>query len=509
MAENSKDGISRRRLLGGAAAGAGGIAAGGMVGAPVAGAKPANRKADVVVVGAGFAGLAAAKEIRKGGHSVAVLEARDRVGGRVLNADVEGGEHVELGGQWVGPGQDRVLALISELGLSTYPTNVDGGNIYYRDGALQTYTGTIPPAQGPALVELATVIGKLNSMAAEVPRDAPQTAPHAAEWDSQTFETWKLANAQTQEARDLVDLAFSSVFAAEPRDVSLLFTLFYIATAGSFDNLINTAGGAQEDRIVGGSQRIALKLAKKLGKRVRLSQPVHLIRKRGGRMEVHGRTETWTAKRVIVALAPALIDAIEFKPKLPPMRAQLNQRVPMGSVIKCMAVYDTPFWRAQGLSGMATSNTGPVKLTFDNTPPPGARRAARVHGGHRRETFCPGLGGDRRAAVLGSFERYFGVEARNATEYLDKVWAADVWSRGCYVGYMPPGVLAGVGRRAARAGGPDPLGRDGDRDLLGRLHGRRDRVGPAGGGRGPGAALRNRVGAWQRPICPRCADAGS
>ena len=119
MAENSKDGISRRRLLGGAAAGAGGIAAGGMVGAPVAGAKAANRKADVVVVGAGFAGLAAAKEIRKGGHSVAVLEARDRVGGRVLNADVEGGEHVELGGQWVGPGQDRVLALISELGLST------------------------------------------------------------------------------------------------------------------------------------------------------------------------------------------------------------------------------------------------------------------------------------------------------------------------------------------------------------------------------------------------------
>ena len=435
-------GISRRRLLGGAAAGAGGLAAGGLAGAPAGAAKRSEREADVVVVGAGFAGLAAASAIREGGHSVAVLEARKRVGGRVLNAELEGGEEVELGGQWVGPGQDRVLALIAELGLSTYPTNVEGGNVYYRDGVLQTYNGTIPPAQPASLVELATVIGQLNRMAAEVPRDAPQTAPHAAEWDSQTFETWKLANVHTQEARDLVDLAFSSVFAAEPRDVSLLFTLFYIATAGSFDNLINTAGGAQEDRIVGGSQRIALKLAKGLGRRVRLHQPVHLIRRRGRRVEAHARSETWIAKRVIVALAPALIEAIEFRPKLPPMRAQLLQRMPMGSVIKCMAVYETPFWRAEGLSGMATSNTGPVKLTFDNTPASGTPGVLLgfMEGSDGRD-FAQASEADRREAVLGSFERYFGPQARNATAYLDKVWAADRWSRGCYVGYMPPGVL--------------------------------------------------------------------
>jgi monoamine oxidase len=359
-----------------------------------------------------------------------------------LNVELDGGEKVELGGQWVGPGQDRVLALIAELGLSTYPTNVEGGNVYYRDGALQTYSGTIPPAQPASLVELATVLGQLNQMAAEVPREAPQTAPRAIEWDSQTFETWKLANVHTQEARELIDLAFSSVFAAEPRDVSLLFTLFYIATAGSFDNLINTAGGAQEDRIVGGSQRIALKLAAKLGKRVRLEQPVHSIRRRGRRVEVHARTETWTAKRAIVALAPALTDRIDFRPKLPPMRAQLQQRVPMGSVIKCMAVYETPFWRGRDLSGMATSNTGPVKLTFDNTPASGSPGVLLgfMEGQDGRD-FSQASDADRRDAVLGSFERYFGAEARNASSYLDKIWAADPWSRGCYVGYMPPGVL--------------------------------------------------------------------
>ena len=281
------------------------------------------------------------------------------------------------------------------------------------------------------------------------------------------------------------------MFAAEPRDVSLLFTLFYIATAGSFDNLINTAGGAQENRIVGGSQRIALKLAKKLGKRVRLKQPVHLIKRHGKRVEVHGRNETWTAKRAIIALAPALIEGIEFKPKLPPMRAQLHQRVPMGSVIKCMAVYETPFWRAQGLSGMATSNTGPVKLTFDNTPASGSPGVLLgfMEGQDGRD-YAAGLDEQRRDAVLGSFERYFGSEARTgAIDYVDKVWAADPWSRGCYVGYMPPGVAARLGRRAAPAGRPLHWAGTETATVLGRLHGRRDRVRPARRGRGARRAL--------------------
>jgi monoamine oxidase len=446
--------ISRRRLLGGAAASAGGIAvSGSLAAAPEAPASSARRrKADVVVVGAGLAGLAAAREVANSGRSVAVLEARDRVGGRIQNLGIGDGEKVEIGGQWVGPGQDRVLALISDLGLETFKTYVDGDNVYYRDGAKQTYTGTIPPIPPAALVEVATMINDLNQMAAQVPVDAPQDAPLAAEWDAQTFQTWKLANVTNQEARDLADLAFASVFATDPADVSLLFTLFYIATAGDFNKLIDTAGGAQDSRIVGGSQRIALKLAAKLGKRVHVEQPVHRIRRRGGGVEVHARSETWVAERVIVALAPALIDRIDFRPKLPAQRAQLQQRVPMGQVIKCMSVYPTPFWRDEGLSGMATSNVGPVNLTFDNSPPDGSPgvllgfiegQAARDYASSSQE--------ERREAVLGSFERYFGARARtDAVDYVDKVWADDPWSRGCYVGYMPPGVLLGWGDELRR-----------------------------------------------------------
>ncbi len=445
--------ISRRRLLGGAAATTGGIAVSGPLAASAA-AKH-RRRADVVVIGGGFAGLAAARQVAAAGHSVAVLEARDRVGGRIKNVGISGDEQVEIGGQWVGPDQDRVLALIGELGLETFKTYVEGENVYYRDGVTQTYTGTIPPVSTAALVEVAQFIAGIDEMAAEVPVDAPQDAPRAVEWDSQTFETWKLANVTDPEARDLADLAFASVFATEPADVSLLFALFYTATAGSFNHLIDTAGGAQDSRIVGGAQLIALRMASQLGKRVRLEQPVHSIRQRKGSVEVRARDETWIAKQVIVALAPALIDRIEFRPRLSAQRAQLQQRVPMGQVIKCMAVYETPFWRADGLSGMATSNVGPVNLTFDNTPADGSPGVLLgfIEGSAARR-YVAASKQERAEAVIGSFERYFGSRARtDVIGYVDKAWADDPWSRGCYAGYMPPGALLGWGDELRRPAG--------------------------------------------------------
>ena len=147
---------------------------------------------------------------------MAVLEARDRVGGRTLNHALGGGEIVEIGGQWVGPTQDRILALIGELGLHTFPTFNTGKNVYYRAACDSTYTGAIPPANPVALLELAGVLQQLNEMARQVPLDAPWKAGRAAEWDGQTVETWKRAHAQLAETRELVDLGIEAVWAAEP-----------------------------------------------------------------------------------------------------------------------------------------------------------------------------------------------------------------------------------------------------------------------------------------------------
>jgi monoamine oxidase len=435
--------LTRRRLVGAGAVGAAGYAIGG----PAAGAEaaPRARKVDVIVVGAGLAGLAAGRKLKQAGKSFVVLEARDRVGGRTLNHHLGHGKVVEIGGEWVGPTQDRVLKLIEQLGLRTFKTFVDGDNIYYRGGSLQRYSGTIPPADPVALVELANVLAKTDSMAKQVPLDAPWNAPSALEWDSQTVETWKLANTIQAETRDLYDLAIASVFAAEPRDLSLLGVLFYTHAAGSFENLINTAGGAQDSRVVGGSQEISIRLAKRLGRSVVLGAPVYEIEHGGGRVEVSTRHGRFVAKRAIIAMAPALASRIRYSPALPALRDQLTQHVPMGTVIKCMAVYDRPFWRDDGLSGMATSDTGPVKLTFDNSPPDGKPGVLLgfIEGQEGRDLLAASKA-RRKAEVLASFERYFGKRARtDARQYIDKSWAADPWTRGCYVGYFPPGVLVG------------------------------------------------------------------
>lgn len=452
------NGLTRRRLIGSAAAGGAGVALGGLAGE----AEAARRKVDVIVVGAGLAGLAAADALRTAGKSYAVLEARKRVGGRTLNRSIGSGNVVEVGGQWVGSTQDRIFGLIDDLGLETFPTYVTGDNVYYRSanpGPLQkqTYTGTIPPANPVALGELQLTITQLDSMAAQIDPAAPWEAANAAEWDGQTFETWKLANTATDEARDLVDLAIASVFAAEPRDLSLLHVLFYIRAAGSFNHLIDTAGGAQDSRIVGGSQRIAIELAKRLRPNVVLGAPVHSIAHGKGRVRIKAGGVRYEARRAIVAIPPTLAGRIRYSPKLPARRDQLTQRVPMGSVFKCMAVYETPFWREDGLSGMATSDTGPVKLTFDNSPPgddgPGVLLGF-IEGQEARD-LEEAPKDERKEGVISSFERYFGAEARTGVKkYVEKTWAGEVWSRGCYVGYYPTGVLTGY-REAMRA----PVGR--------------------------------------------------
>lgn len=451
------EGLTRRGVLGAGAAGAAGLALG--AGGAAAAEKPkSTHRADVIVVGAGLAGLAAARKLRKQGKSVVVLEARDRVGGRTLNRKVAKGKVAEIGGQWVGSTQDRVFALIKELGLQTFPTFNTGDNLYYRTDAvtpLQRYTGTIPPAGIPALIELSQVLAKLDKMALEVPLDAPWTAANAVVWDSQTLETWKLANTTFQETRDLVDLGIASIFAADPRDLSLLGVLFYIHSAGTFENLINVAGGAQEQRIVGGSQRISIEMAKQLGKRVVLNAPVRTISRTKSGVEVKTPKGAWVGKRVIVAIPPTLAGRIEYDPPLPALRDQYTQRIPMGTVIKCLAVYPKPFWRDQGLTGQVTSNLGPVKLTYDNSPPGGTPGVLLgfVEGQEARKLLRKGDAG-RKSAVLDSLVRYFGAAAAKPREYIELSWADQQYTRGCYGAFTPPGVLLDYGDQTRKAVGP-------------------------------------------------------
>jgi monoamine oxidase len=416
---------------------------------------PDSREADVVVVGAGLAGLAAARKLTAEGLDCVVLEARDRVGGRTLNHSIGDEKIVEVGGQWVGPTQTRVLELMRELGLESFPTYSQGEHVIDYRGELNRYTGTIPKLRPHLLADFGQAQWKLDRMARKVPADAPWTAPKAKEWDSQTLWSWMRRNVLTQSARDGLSLGFEAVWAAQPEDISLLHALFYISSAGGLDALWDTEGGAQDARVVGGSQLISIRMAEELGDRIVLEAPVRGIAYEPDRVTVHADGIDVEARRAIVAMPPTLTCRIAYDPPMPALRDQLTQRIPQGTVIKCMAIYDRPFWRERGLTGQATSIEGPVKLTFDNSPPDGSPGVLLGFlEGNQARTLGAWDPERRREAVIDCFKRLFGPDAARPLDYVDKSWADEEWTRGCYGCYMPTGAWTAYGPQLRAPVGP-------------------------------------------------------
>jgi monoamine oxidase len=411
-------------------------------------------ESDVAVVGAGLAGLSAARALTAAGLSVTVLEARDRVGGRTVNEPIGDGKIVELGGQWVGPGQDRVLDLIGELGLETFATFGEGRNLIERRGTVRSYEGTIPKVNPLALAEVGLALRKIARLAGGVDPERPWESEHA-DLDRITFDTWMRRNVRTSAARDLLRLAIEAVWAAEPEDISMLHMLFYVRSAGSLDLLLDAEGGAQDSRVVGGTQLISLRMADELGDAIRLRSPVRRILWSGERALVLADGVECSARRVVVALPPLLAGRLVYEPGLPAARDGITQRMIQGSVIKTMSVFPEPFWRADGFSGQATSADGPISVVFDNSPPDGTPgillaffegRAARDAGLLTRE--------QRHRLVADSLVRLFGERAGRADNYLEKVWADDEWARGCYGGYLPPGAWTSHGHALREPVGP-------------------------------------------------------
>ena len=406
-----------------------------------------THEADVVVVGAGLAGLAAARRLKARDASVIVVEARGRVGGRVHNHDIGDGKVVEVGGQWIGPTQDRLAALAKELGIETFPTYGQGDNVMEYGGSLRRYSGSIPRINPAVLIDVERAQRRLNHLARAVPLDAPWEAPNAARLDGQTLATWMRRNLATKPGRMLLELGVEAVWAAQPEDMSLLHVLFYIHSAGSLEMLFGTEGGAQQDRFVGGSQRVPIRMAEELGEeRLVLGAPVRRIEHSQTGVTVHADGNELRGRRAIVAVAPTLAARIAYDPPLPGYRDQLTQRMPLGTVAKCMAIYDEPFWRAEGLSGQGTSDRGPVRLMFDNSPPDGSPGVLLgfLEGRRARE-----LGRlpeqERRTAVIDCFARLFGPRAATPDAYVERLWAEEEWTRGCYGCHMPTGAWTNYG----------------------------------------------------------------
>jgi monoamine oxidase len=414
-----------------------------------------GRRVDVAVVGAGLAGLVAARDLLAAGLSVLVLEARNRVGGRLLNHELKGGAVVEVGGQWVGPTQDRVMALAEELGVGLFPTYAEGEHFLAVNGAVKRYGGDDFALPEDALADVGETQQRLEEMASSVPLEKPWRATEAAGWDAQTLDTWLVANSKTEIGLRYWRTLVPALFSAEASEMSLLHFLFYCRSGGTIDRLVATHGGAQESRLDNGSQQLALRLAGRLGDTVRLGSPVRAIRQDDRGVEVTHDGGVVEAGRVIVALPPTLAGRIRYSPALPPLRDQLTQQVPMGYVTKVQIAYFEPFWRAEGLSGSAFSLDDEVSVIFDNSPPDlscGVLLGFLEGGNARRVGKLPPE--DRKELILSVFAKFFGPRAADPEEFVERDWAAEEWSRGCYGGRFGTGVWTGYGE-ALR----EPVGR--------------------------------------------------
>jgi monoamine oxidase len=401
---------------------------------------------DVVVVGAGLAGLIAARDLLAANVSVLILEARNRVGGRLLNHALTNGSVVELGGQWVGPTQDRVLALAEELGLGLFPTYTEGEHFLAMDGAVKRYVGEDIALPGDAFADVEIAWEHIQQMADEVPLKEPWSAENAGTWDAQTLDSWLVANTKTETGLGYWRTMVPALFSAETAEMSLLHFLFYCQSGGTLDRLVATHDGAQESRLEGGSQQLALRLADQLGDTVRLGSPVGAIRQDDRGVEVTHDGGIVKAGRAIVALPPTLAGRIRYSPALPPLRDQLTQQVPMGYVIKVQIAYPEPFWRAEGLSGSVFSLDDEVSVMFDNSPQDLSCGVLLgfLEGRHaRRAGKLPPE--ERKELVLSVLAKFFGPRAADPEEYVEKDWAAAEWSRGCYGGRFGTGVWTSYG----------------------------------------------------------------
>ena len=407
---------------------------------------------DVVVIGAGYAGLAAALRLHDAGEDFAVLEAADRVGGRVFS-ETRRGVRIDHGGQWVGPTQKHLRGLAGRFDCPTFPTWESGQHIeIWQDGDRVPYAGAAPDT-GPGIAGYHRITDLLDELARTVDTTEPWRTPRFAEWDAQTADTFFRANTDDEAALLRLALAVQGVLCAEPYEISLFHVLFYIASAGSYRELMETEGCAQDSRFRHGADSPARAIATLIGPRLRLRQRVHAIEQRPGLVRVRTNDTVIEARRAIVALPPDAVRGIDFDPVLPVDRHGWLAHNPMGRVAKIHAVYDTPFWRDAGLSGIATRyDDGPVGVVFDNSPVDGAHGVlvAFVYGDRLSDWSALPVDG-RRITVLAALATVVGPSAHRPVDYVEKIWSLDRFAHGGYGAFAQPGGWLGYGRTGWRA----------------------------------------------------------
>jgi len=398
---------------------------------------------DVIIVGAGISGLVAARHLVKNQKKVCILEARNRVGGRILSRKTPSGKTVDLGAQWVGDGQTHLQSLLNEFSIKIFPDKAKGNHLLFLDNKLSSFNNSIPKLSFFPLLDFYLNLYRVETNCVEVSQDVPVATKYAKEWDEMTVESWAHSHIHTKSVRKLFTLFTEAVYAAGPRDMSFLF---FLSTLHHSCGPIYGVEGASACSVEGGLSQMCERIAAELNGSIRLNSAVKKISQLRESVTVQTMTHSYSAKKVIVAVPPVLASQISFTPSLPPKRDKLLQKMPMGSAIKTFAIYKKPFWREKGFSGKVVNDTGLVRLIYDASPHDDSYGVllafllgkSVIHIEKTSETWLAD-------SVLSTLAKFFGEEARKPEEFIFYNWNEDPWARGGYAGYMPPGVMTTVG----------------------------------------------------------------
>ncbi|XP_069492606.1 amine oxidase [flavin-containing] A-like [Ambystoma mexicanum] len=411
-----------------------------------------SSKYDAIVIGGGISGLSAAKLLDESGLSVVVLEARDRVGGRTFTIRNKQVHYVDVGGAYVGPTQNRILRIAKQLGIQTYKVNVSQRLIQHVKGKSYPFSGAFPSTWNPlAILDYNHLWRTIDAMGKEIPVDAPWDAPHAEEWDKMSVKDFIEKVCWTTAVRRFAHVFVNVNNTVEPHQVSALWFLWYVKLCGGTNRMFSVTNGGQERKFVGGAGQISEKMMECLKGRVKLESPVIRIDQTGDTVLVETLNhEIYEGRFIISAIPPGLTTKIHYNPELPVLRNQLIQRLPMGSVIKCMVYYKEAFWRKMDFCGsmIMEDEEAPIGITLDDTKPDGsapaimgfilARKASRLANLSKEE---------RKRRICELYAKALGTEeALNPVHYEEKDWCKEQYSGGCYTCYFPPGIMTQFGR---------------------------------------------------------------